>query len=154
MSVAVDAVAVAALHGKRLQAILILTADVTHEAWYDFQPGSLSGTASQPSSLEDLLGLVHVLVDKPLLVPPEITEHDGRILFGEFENHVHFIDEVILLFLNILWLEDFIGNIKMDFFLWAEAHLAGQLLVGLLFKVETCMGILSVACIQRGEADG
>ncbi len=102
VAVAGHAVAMAALHRKRLHGRIVVAADVAHEAVHGADPGRAGGALAQASLLQHLLLLVHVLLDQTLLVPPGVPQQDGRRLGRLSEDGGDLFDLPVLLALDLL----------------------------------------------------
>jgi hypothetical protein len=102
LAVAVDAEAVVALHGKGLHAWRVVTADFAHEAILDLESGRTGHVLTQTGFVENLVLLVHVLLNQTLLVPPHIPHEDGCGLVGLAEDVGDFFYLTILLGLDVL----------------------------------------------------
>jgi hypothetical protein len=91
-----------ALHGKRLHSRCIITANVAHETIDNFQTRRGSDILTKTSFLQDLLLLVHVLLNQTLLVPAHIAHEDGCRFMWLTENVGDLFYLPILLVLDVL----------------------------------------------------
>ena len=140
-----------ALHGERVHIRVVVTADVADEARELLNLGWVGGRVLAKSCrLQDLIHLLHVLVDQALLVPAQVSEEDGGGFGRLAEDARHLTDLLILLCLDLRRVEHLevhliclLGWLDV-FVLCLEAHV-------ILFHVE--VGVWQQSVSQSGGAN-
>jgi hypothetical protein len=151
VTITVHTVSVTALEGKRLETGLILAANVANEVGDDLHLGWPSCRLGKTGSVEDLTWPVHVVFDQPLFIPPEVSKEDGRLRFGDVQNHVDLVDELVLLLLYIGRLENPETNIVRCLLLVPDFLLRVDIYVGFIVEAEVYKATI-VSILQRNKS--
>lgn len=132
LPVAVQAEPVPALHGKRPQVLVVVAADVADKTWYLLDLGRVGGgVLAQACCLEDLIRLLHVLIDQTFLVPSQVAEEDSGGLWWLAEDARNLVDLLVLLCLDL-------GRVK-DFEVYFEGLLGGLDVLVLRLKADVIL---------------